>query len=108
MVPADPKFVCALAARAIDAPALSTPADQTTVDSAVAFLNQAMQESGFNLATVVSDYVVLTFFDGDPAKLGSHDRHRAHTYRALCKHPQLEMGAAAGRRRLTWSNRCRR
>ena len=72
-------------------PALAAQ-EQATLDNAVAYLNQAMCESGVRLAIVVSDYVISTFFGGDPAKLSSRNSHKGASYAALCKREDLEMG----------------
>lgn len=69
-------------------------ADQAVLDNAVAYLNQAMCESGVRLAVVVSDYVVATFFGGDPAKLSVRSSHKGASYYALCQRDDLEMGRA--------------
>lgn len=89
---AAPPLVAAGAANALAA------AGQAKIDGAVAFLNNALRDSGVQLAVTVSDYVVQTFFGGDPKHLSSHDRTRAVTYGALCARKDLEMGAATLRR----------
>ena len=72
--------------------------DALKVESAITFLNQAMRESGLQLAQTVSEYVVQTFFDGDAAKLSLHGRAKANSYAALCDREDLEMGAATLKR----------
>ena len=75
-------------------PLAFVPVDQAAVDEAVRFLNQALNESGLRLATVVSDYIVQKFFATDPGQLTQRGRHKPLSYAALCEREDLEMGAA--------------
>ena len=68
------------------------PQEQAKLDSAVAYLNQVTSETGLRLAMAVSDYVISTFFGGDPAKLSSRNSHKGASYSALCQRDDLEMG----------------
>ncbi|MBM4345747.1 MAG: hypothetical protein FJ100_20425 [Deltaproteobacteria bacterium] len=75
-----------------------SPADEQKVADAVAFINRAAAEQGVRLAQTVSDYVVATFFNGDPSGLSSHDRTKTASYYRLARHPNLAMSYASLRR----------
>lgn len=74
------------------------PQQLALVDAAVAHLNGILRDNGLQLALAVSDYVVNTLFGGDSTAVTSHDPTKLVTYRTLCDHPQLQMGANTLRR----------
>ena len=74
------------------------PQELALIDAAVVFLNGVVRDSGLQLAVAVSAYVVNALFGGDTSALASPDRTKQHTYRTLCDHPELQMGANTLRR----------
>ena len=75
--------------------ALTVPnIDKNLLDGAVDFINRAVHASSIQLAVARSEYVIDTFFAGDPRLLSSKDPDKTASFRALCDHPQLQMSAA--------------
>lgn len=72
----------------------TTPIDQNLLDGAVDFINRSMHASSVQLAVIISEYVVATFFAGDVGLLSSKDPTKLLSFRALCEHPGLEMGVS--------------
>jgi hypothetical protein len=67
-----------------------------------------MHKSGLQLAMEVSDFVAATFLGRDPAQLHSKDPHKLASFRALCQHPALQMGAATLNRLVRIGHQVRR
>ena len=75
------------------APEPARNSDQSPVRSgAVAWLNQAVRNSGVQLAVQVSDYVLSTFFGGDFEAFLDPSRLKSQSFRALCRRDDLELG----------------
>lgn len=64
--------------------------DQALLDEAVGKLNQIYALKGLETAREIGEYVLKTFFDGDPANF--RERGKAHvSFRELASHPDLQV-----------------
>jgi len=68
--------------------------DPNLLNGAVDFINRAIHASGTQLAAILSEYVIDTFFGGEVSLLSSKDPTKTASFRALCEHPGLQMGAS--------------
>ncbi len=71
------------------------PTTDPVVEEAVAFINGRIEQTVFDGAIEIGEYVLVHFFDNDISLISSKNPDKQVSFRKLCAHPDLAVSAQA-------------